>query len=84
MVVRRYWDSNCFLTASSRRLNMRLVRSIEITYPTNITDRHRIVAKLDAAFADTAKLTATASKQIENYRALKSAVLARELRSEAA
>ncbi len=68
--------------ATRQRISRKNLGEVPISLPL-LPDQHRIVAKLDAAFADTAKLTATASKQIENYRALKSAILARELQSEA-
>ena len=60
------------------KLNQGQLKSIPIPFPP-LAEQQRIVAKLDAAFAEIENIFATTSKSKENYSFLKSAILAQEL-----
>ena len=59
------------------------VKSLCISYP-SLTEQQLIVDKLDSAFVEIELVDKTIKKKQANYQALKSAILAQELQSEAA
>ena len=65
-----------------KEISSKTLSSVELNLPP-LLEQQCIVDKLDAAVAETANLVETTSKQIANYQALKSAILSRELQSEA-
>ena len=53
----------------------------DITFPLPpLPEQKRIVAKLDAAFAEIDKINKTAMQKLEEFKALKSSLLQQELR----
>ena len=58
--------------------SVKILKQILISLPP-LAEQKRIVAKLDAAFAEIENISATTSKSKENYSFLKSAILAQEL-----
>ena len=66
-----------------RGLNMPLIRNIPIPLPP-LAEQQRIVAKLDAIFSELAVAKEAIKQSKTNYQAMKSAILAQELQSEAA
>ena len=66
-----------------RGLNMSLIRNIQFSYPL-LAEQKRIVAKLDAAQCEFEIANEAISNTKMNYLALKSAILKKELQSEAA
>ena len=63
------------------RANMNAVLDFDFPAPP-LVEQKRIVKKLDAIFANAAKVAEIASKQLVNYQALKSAILKQELQGE--
>ena len=61
-----------------RNLNTELVSSVVVSLPP-LAEQQRIVAKLDAAFAEIDTVFATTTLAKENYLALKASILAEEL-----
>ena len=67
-----------------KTLNKKKLNVLEVILPP-LTEQQRIVAKLDAAFAEIETVFATTKMAMDNYTVLKSSLLARELNpSEAA
>jgi type I restriction enzyme, S subunit len=66
-----------------RNLNIDLVSKVVVTVPP-LAEQQRIVEKLDAAFSEVKAATNGVEEMKTNYKALKSAILAQELQSEAA
>jgi len=66
-----------------RNLNIELVSNVEVSYPP-LAEQQRIVAKLDAAFAEIEAANNVIKQKLATYHSLKSAILAQELQSEAA
>lgn len=69
--------------ASYPAVNDTQVKNLHISFPP-LAEQQRIVAKLFAAFAEIDTAIEAIGKSKTNYQALKSAILARELQSEAA
>jgi type I restriction enzyme, S subunit len=66
-----------------RNLNIKLVSQITVPVPP-LAEQQRIVAKLDAAYSKLEMAKEMVGRSKTNYQALKSAILAQELQSEAA
>ena len=64
-------------------INKKEIEEIEFVLPP-LAEQQRIVAKLDATFAEIDAAINLANSQLSNYFALKSAILAQELQSEGA
>ena len=86
-----YWFKSAIFTqqlevgngATVDTLSISKLNDMEFVLP-SLAEQQRIVAKLDAIFAEIDKAKNTIKKQQENYKALKSAILAQQLQSEAA
>ncbi len=63
-----------------RNLQITQYKDIQILAPP-LAEQKAIVAKLDAAFAEIDNITQATNKQVENYQALKSVILAKELQA---
>ena len=66
--------------ATRQRISRKNLGEIPIIFPP-LAEQERIVAKLDAAFAEIETILATTSKSKENYSFLKPAILAQELQT---
>ena len=81
-VVKSQFESSA-RGSTVRNLNIDLVSKVVISYPT-LEEQKAIAAKLDAAYREIENANDFIIKSRENYFALKSAILAQELQSEAA
>lgn len=78
-----YWKRTAKQSVNQASVNQNDIKSVPFSYPP-LAEQQRIVAKLDAAFAEIDNAKYAIKNQQENYNALKSAILAQELQSEAA
>jgi type I restriction enzyme S subunit len=62
--------NNLAAGSTVRNLNIDLVRSVNVSYPTSLPEQHRIVAILDDVFERVAAATAAAEKNLANAREL--------------
>ena len=75
--------SKAITGAAQPQITRKSLEPIKFSYPP-LAEQQRIVAKLEAAFAELNTAKTAIAKSQENYQALKSAILAQELQSEAA
>jgi len=65
-----YWRRVCKQSVNQASVNQQDISKVEISYPTSLTEQHRIVAILDEAFDGIATAKANAEKNLQNARAL--------------
>lgn len=77
-----YWKRTAKQSVKQASVNQTDIKIVPFSYPP-LAEQKRIVAKLDAAFAEIDKAEEFSKSKIANCSALKSSILAQELKGEA-
>ena len=69
LFVTGYWEENCKKSVNQASVNQKDISKVEFNYP-SLSTQQKIVAKLDAIFAEIDKATAAAEANAKNAEAL--------------